>query len=317
MNIWLIFAIFVLIAYVYFTYFNLKPGDPCSIDEQCSNGACGRATAADDEITTCCSSGETTAYAGYDYCTNMPSRATCWSNAMCATGYCSENNGGLNKGYCSGDFKVGDSCNWNADCANAACGRPTAALEDDEKKFCCPSGKEEYATINMKSYCTGMPDGAVCIEDTQCTGGTCRGNSTGFARGLCTGSKKAGEACDWDSDCSGKACGRVYQPDGNPKLVCCADGQTQHVWGGKSWCTGQPVGARCSYDDNCANGACGRETAADGAVTTCCSSGEITTYGGYDYCKNMSPGSVCWSDAMCASNYCRGNASGFQKGVCD
>jgi len=313
----------IAIVYVYVMYFNLNVGAPCTYDQQCKNGACGRATAADDAIKTCCGSGATTGYGGFDYCTQMPSRATCWSDAMCATGYCSENNGGLTKGYCAGDFAPGDDCKWNNDCGNKACGRPTAALGDDEKLICCLSGKEEYANVNMKSYCTGMKDGDVCFEDTQCAGGTCRDNSSGLARGHCTGSRKAGEACDWDSDCGGKQCGRVQQPDGNPKLVCCPDGQTQHVWGGQSWCTGMPVGARCEWDDNCANGACGRETAADGQenILTCCRSGDNVLSslagGSRDYCTGMTPGTVCWSDASCSSGNCRGNAYGLQRGVCD
>lgn len=39
-------------------------------------------------------------------------------------------------------------------------------------------------------------------------------------------------------------------------------------------------------------------------------------YAEYSYCRLMVDGSVCWSDAMCASNYCRGNEGGLKKGVC-
>jgi hypothetical protein len=39
-------------------------------------------------------------------------------------------------------------------------------------------------------------------------------------------------------------------------------------------------------------------------------------YGGYYYCRGMLDGSVCWSDAMCRSGYCRGNNGGTTKGIC-
>lgn len=77
-----------------------------------------------------------------------------------------------------------------------------------------------------------------------------------------------------------------------------------------------PAGATCESNSNCANGACGRGTAADGAVKICCPSGQFGHFAGYDYCYEMLNGSVCWSDAMCASHYCKGNAYGLKKGRC-
>jgi len=74
----------------------------------------------------------------------------------------------------------------------------------------------------------------------------------------------------------------------------------------------------CTKDCECKGGrGCGRLTAADGAKTVCCPAGtESKTFGAHDYCYGMPDGSVCWSDAMCKTGYCRGNAGGTQKGVC-
>lgn len=79
---------------------------------------------------------------------------------------------------------------------------------------------------------------------------------------------------------------------------------------------GLPVGSFCDYDSDCSNGACGRQTANDGAPLICCPSNQTTTYDAYDYCTQMGRGDICWSDAMCASGNCAGNAGGLQKGVC-
>lgn len=79
---------------------------------------------------------------------------------------------------------------------------------------------------------------------------------------------------------------------------------------------GAPVGASCSSNIDCANTACGRANASSGTPLTCCASGATDVYGGYDYCTGMPSGYVCWSDAMCQSNDCKDNASGFQRGRC-
>ena len=316
-------CVVIVLAVVYFIYFNLGPNEECRYDMQCTNGACGRGTAADGAPTVCCPSGEHSTYGLYHYCTNMPSKADCWSDAMCASGHCGDNFGGTQKGYCSGDFVVGDSCKFNNDCANKACGRPTAAESDDENLICCPSGHEEYASANVKSYCTNMADGAVCLEDTQCAGGTCRGNCTGSCRGTCTGNKQAGELCDWDTDCSNRACGFKLNESGDKQMVCCPSGQQKVEPGdSRSWCTGAAVGERCSWNNNCANDACGRETAdeSNNNKLICCPSGKVVQSsliaGARDYCSNMPSGTACYSDASCASGECDGNAYGAQKGIC-
>lgn len=73
----------------------------CASNSECSNKACGRITAADHAPLVCCKSGATHLYAGYDYCTQMPSGSICWSDAMCASGSCKNNVGGLKKGVCA------------------------------------------------------------------------------------------------------------------------------------------------------------------------------------------------------------------------
>ena len=250
MNIWFIGAILVVIAFVYYRYFNLKPGDSCSLDMLCANGACGRATAEDGATTVCCVSGATTGYAGFNYCTQMPSNSVCWFDAQCATGYCSANAGGTVKGYCAGDFKAGDSCHWDNDCANKACGRPTAA--DDAEQICCPSGESKnYAGFG---YCTQMPSNSVCWSDAQCAGGYCKGNAGGLKKGVCTNSA-AGTACDSNTDCANKACGRQTADDG-AVTTCCPSGKSA-PYAGYDYCLDMPSGSTCWSDAQCASDYCG------------------------------------------------------------
>ncbi len=75
--------------------------------------------------------------------------------------------------------------------------------------------------------------------------------------------------------------------------------------------------SQCSSNSDCSRGACGRSSAANGAPKVCCSSGSVTTYGGYDYCSQLASGQQCWTDSMCGSGNCRGNSGGLIKGVCD
>lgn len=72
----------------------------CSHNNECKNNACGRITAADNAPLVCCKSNHLDSYWGYDYCTQMPDGSICWSDAMCAAGYCKNNAGGTKKGIC-------------------------------------------------------------------------------------------------------------------------------------------------------------------------------------------------------------------------
>ena len=81
-------------------------------------------------------------------------------------------------------------------------------------------------------------------------------------------------------------------------------------------CKEGTIGGPCEEDGDCGNEACARESAADGTSKTCCKSGKTHHYAGYDYCMEMPNGTTCWSDAMCASKSCKGNAWGIQRGTC-
>ena len=251
----------VAIIYVYKKYMNLPAKSKCKLDMQCTGGACGRATAADGAQLECCA-GEKTTYAGYDYCKNMPNGSKCWSDAMCANGDCEGNDYGVKKGHCSGHLAVGAPCDSNKECENLACGRETAA--DGAPTSCCKSG--QTSIYGGFDYCKEMPNGSTCWSDAMCAGKYCQDNNGGLQKGVCQGHLKVGEKCDSNAQCLNKACAR--------------------------------------------------ETAADGALKTCCKSGAIAHYMGFDYCTDMEEGAVCWSDAQCANSYCEGNHGGLQKGHC-
>ncbi len=73
----------------------------CSVNANCSNGACGRQTARDGAPLVCCPSNNNIDYAGFDYCTDMPNGSQCWLDRMCGSGNCKGNAYGLFKGVCS------------------------------------------------------------------------------------------------------------------------------------------------------------------------------------------------------------------------
>jgi hypothetical protein len=77
-----------------------KNWEPCTYDEECASKACGKLSADSTHPYLCCADGVAT-YAGVDYCKNLPVGAMCWSNAMCQTGLCKGNLGGLQRGLCS------------------------------------------------------------------------------------------------------------------------------------------------------------------------------------------------------------------------
>lgn len=170
-------------------------GQTCSEDSDCVTNACGRASADIGTALTCCESGETDTYAGYDYCTNMADGTTCWSNDMCAKkrdvdgivvsgGFCADNGGGTRRGYC-GKGKIGQPCGVDGDCVNNACGRASAdsGTSGSSALTCCESGKTDtYAGFD---YCTNMGKGTTCWSDAMCASGDCKGNWDGLQRGTC------------------------------------------------------------------------------------------------------------------------------------
>jgi hypothetical protein len=74
-------------------------------------------------------------------------------------------------------------------------------------------------------------------------------------------------------------------------------------------------GWKLEKNSDCSNNSCGRLTADDFEPLVCCP-GEIINYAGFDYCKNMPNGSVCFIDKMCANNNCTNNWYGLKKGLC-
>ncbi len=77
-----------------------------------------------------------------------------------------------------------------------------------------------------------------------------------------------------------------------------------------------PENELCESNSNCKSNSCARGTAANNSLKICCPNGKYGTYAGYDYCYGMPDKSICWSDDMCSSGYCRGNNSGLTKGFC-
>ncbi len=110
-------------------------------------------------------------------------------------------------------------------------------------------------------------------------------------------------------------------PDGNPCLsdVMCQSGYCRGDKGGFRTGVCQPMaqqGEHCEVDADCGNKACARATAKPGALLSCCASGRTQMYAGFHYCSEMADGSTCWSDAMCKSGNCKGNAGGLKRGTC-
>lgn len=318
----------------------------CEEDCMCKHGRCARKTADDDPEMVCCKQDKTNLYGGFWYCGDMPDGARCWSDAMCASGTCEGNAGGFQRGNCKTKKNDGEECDSNNDCKNDKCGRGTAA--DGAGKICCPAGRS-LGTYGGFDYCYGMPDNSVCWSDAMCASGICSGNAGGFQRGTCQGKRADGEACNSNSECHNNKCGRDSAADGAGK-ICCTSGRPLDTYGGFDYCYGMPngsvcwsdsmcasgtcegnaggfqrgtcktklgVGAGCNSNSDCANNACGRGTADDNAPKICCPSGGTQSHGFFDYCTGMGRGSRCWLDGMCASGNCKGNLSiGLQRGRC-
>ena len=244
-------------------------GEPCSVSTDCKLPFCAF-SALDTTQKTCCWHGETKPYGeglvgNRDrYCKySIADGQECLVNEMCESSWCEGANYPFSRGVCRSTKSVGEPCTSHDECENSSCGRPTAA--DGATLECCSSIKRtNYAFYD---YCGDMPEGATCWSDAMCQTGNCKGNSGGLQKGTCSSTSKA---------------------------------------------AGEP----CSSNSDCANKACGRPTAASGATLECCSSGGTGTYAGYNYCTQMPNGSTCWSNAQCASDNCKGNAYGLQRGTC-
>ena len=186
----LIFAIIIgvagIIILLYFIFKKkkgtLKAGEVCQSDDKCINGNCGREQAGTG-VKKCCPNATSEIYDGYRYCKDMPNGNLCWSDAMCGSGYCEGNAGGIKKGICTAISTPGNTCKDDRHCSNRACGHITGAV--DSGKICCPSGHTH--TYDDDKYCTQMPDGTVCRSNEMCASEYCKKAHEGiYERGICT-----------------------------------------------------------------------------------------------------------------------------------
>ena len=223
----------------------------CIRDTDCGSGACARTRAGTDELQ-CCKTAEKGMYAGYEYCYNMPLESACWSDAMCASGTCSDNMGGLKKGKCSAPptKKYNEVCSDDDQCLTGACARNQAGTD---KLTCCKgSRKGLYAGYE---YCYDMSSGNACWSDAMCETGLCSGNNGGFTKGKCSAppTKKYNEVCSNDSQCLSGACSRTSA--GTDTMRCCKTAATG-LYAGYGYCYAMPRGTKCWSDAMCASDNC-------------------------------------------------------------
>lgn len=168
-----------------------------------------------------------------------------------------------------------------------------------------------------------------------------------------TNDKVEGATCKCNGECQSNACGRFKA--GTDSLQCCKKGVATRMYAGYYYCYGMADGtpcwsdemctsgyckgnlgglqkgictaklpngvwgnpniSKCGSNSDCQNGSCARLQAGTDALN-CCPDNSMGLYAGYYYCRNMPAGNVCWSDAMCRSNNCKGNMSGLKKGNC-
>lgn len=101
-------------------------GASCLTNDQCvpgtsGQGACGRPNStANHAQMICCQSGKNDLYDFMDFCTEMPNGQACYTNAMCASGFCNQTDSG---GFCRATNSVpnGEYCNSDSDCKSGYC----------------------------------------------------------------------------------------------------------------------------------------------------------------------------------------------------
>lgn len=171
-----------------------QAGDTCFVNEQCESGQCGTKfqcenvsdkncvcesdhycafeTASEKKVI-CCHKDNIKKWWTTYYCGGMKDGSACWSDAMCESGYCKGNWGGVNPdgGTCTRKKADGETCEANNDCQNGGCGRGTA--EDNAGLVCCPGGS--MGTYAANDYCYKMPHGSKCWSDAMCADGRCGG----------------------------------------------------------------------------------------------------------------------------------------------
>jgi glycerophosphoryl diester phosphodiesterase len=212
-----------------------------------------------------------------------------------------------------------------------------------------PVAMNQYLDFGVDSIMTNKPGVAVALIKR--LGGTLAAPGDALqppinGAGTVQATLPAGEICQSNANCALAACGRGTAADNSHK-ICCASGKiatyagfdyctempdTSVCWSNSQclseYCRGNNIGTNkgicgklevslpCESNSDCKNGACGRGTADVNAGRICCPSGKYVHFAGFDYCQGMSSDSGCWSDAMCGSGNCKGNANGIKRGQC-
>lgn len=307
-----------------------EDGSYCTVNDRCSNGACGAGPARDcSSQTSSCSTGSCDE--ATDRCVRTPLNegGSCSDARFCTVGdVCVQ-------GTCTGTAR--DCSSLNTTCAVGRCDEPTAR--------CVAAAANEGATCS---------DGLSCTVVDVCRAGTCSGRqldcsslSTGCLRGSCdpaTGQCVAlpvadGLACDDGAFCTqGETCLAGACQGGVPRVcgsTTCASGICDET---ANRCASVPIneggscddGAFCTVTDRCVAGACTGTTMDCSALTTACTAGFCDESGRRCRAAAAREGQAC-DDAdgctdrdACVSGLCRGSAkscgvsaSSCQVGFCD
>lgn len=63
------------------------PGNPCTLNDQCTTNACGSFVPGDSTMT-CCPSDNTILFGARTYCSKLPNNERCFLNSQCASNKC-------------------------------------------------------------------------------------------------------------------------------------------------------------------------------------------------------------------------------------
>ena len=209
-----------------------KVGEKCGAsgdDDTCESGSCGQH--ADDDYRCCSKSGLLGTVS--DWCLDLKTGDDCDKDSQCTSGWCSG-------GKCKAKAKVGEKCGASGDddtCESGSCGQHA----DDDYRCCSKSGL--LGTVS--DWCLDLKTGDDCDKDSQCTSGWCSG-------GKCKAKLKSQQKCTSNGQCYNNKCGR--NKAGTDDLVCCAGGMSAYA--GYDYCTGRPKGTVCWADKHCTSGNC-------------------------------------------------------------
>lgn len=231
---------------------NLPVGATCDSNSQCNNNVCGYQSGATGAPLICCPSGQSDLFGGFNFCTQIPNGSPCWSDAMCASGVCIGNEGGVTRGVCNGPLPTGAVCSSDNECSNNTCGKQSAAT--GAPSICCPSCETE--TFGDVNYCTQISNGLACWSDSMCNSNNCVGNVGGSQRGICNNPLPTGAACTNNDECGNGVCGKQSAATGAPN-ICCPSGQLTE-FADSQYCTQLVNGSVCWSNEMCVSGNCSR-----------------------------------------------------------